>query len=75
MIRPRRSASPRDCGEARRSKPRKDRRRAANTVSRSSNARVADAITSGKWFVSLTGEVPSRPRSHHCVLVSPSISL
>jgi hypothetical protein len=60
MFRPRRSASPRECGEARR-KISKVRRWLLNTVKQSSNVMVFDVVTSGKWFVSLTGEVPSRP--------------
>lgn len=45
-------------GEARRSQPRRERRRATDTVSRSSNVRVRGAFASRKWLVSLTGEVP-----------------
>ncbi len=35
-----------------------DRRAATKTVSRRSSVRVVGGFTSGKWFVSLTGEVP-----------------
>ena len=34
---------------------------AANTDSRRSSVRVLGGFASGKWFVSLTGEVPTRP--------------
>jgi hypothetical protein len=61
MIRPRRSASlPALMKHGDRSK---DRRQAAYTVSCLLNATVSDDFTSRKWFVSLTGEVPTRPRS------------
>jgi hypothetical protein len=39
----------------------KDRRRPADTVSRSSNVRVVGVVASGKRLVNLTGEVPLRP--------------
>jgi hypothetical protein len=38
-----------------------DRRSAAYTVSRRSSVMVVGGFASGKWFVSLTGEVPTRP--------------
>ena len=61
MIRPGRSARPRVWLKHGGPHCSKDHRRAADTVSRSSNVRVVDVVTSGKWLVNLTGEVPARP--------------
>lgn len=38
--------------------PSMDRRLSADAVSRQSSVRVVGGFTLGKWFVSLTGEVP-----------------
>ncbi|PCJ44939.1 MAG: hypothetical protein COA72_10580 [Candidatus Neomarinimicrobiota bacterium] len=59
-IRPRRSASFREMvkhGDRHLG----DRRSAADTVSRRSSVRVVGGFASRKWFVSLTGEIPTRP--------------
>lgn len=61
MIRPGRSASPRVWVKHGGPKSLKDRRRSADTVSWASNVVVVDVVTSGKWLVNLTGEVPLRP--------------
>ena len=47
-------------GEARRSTS-NDRRPVADTVSCRANAKVVGGFASGKWFVNLTGEVPTGP--------------
>ena len=48
-------------GEAWRSNPQRIVDTVANAVSRRSSVRVLGGFTAGKWFVSLTGEVPTRP--------------
>lgn len=61
MIRPGRSARPRVWLKHDGPTTSKDHRRQTKTVSRSSNVRVVGVVTSGKWLVNLTGEVPARP--------------
>ena len=61
-IRPGRSARPRVSLKHGGPTSSKDHRPAANTVSCWSNVRVVGVVTSGKWLVNLTGEVPLRPR-------------
>jgi hypothetical protein len=68
VIRPGRSARPRVWLKHGGPTNSKDHRRAADTVSRSSNVMVVDVVTSGKWLVNLTGEVPLRPPAARVVV-------
>lgn len=62
MFRPGRSANLHDSVKHGEPKTRRAPRGAADAVSRHADARVLDVVTSGKWLVRLTGEVP-RPSS------------
>ena len=46
----------------------KDHRSATDAASRRSNVRVVGVVTSGKWLVNLTGEVPLRPPAARVVV-------
>ena len=61
MIRPGRSVRPRVWLKHGGPHNSKDHRSATDTVSRRSNVRVVGVVTSRKWLVNLTGEVPLRP--------------
>ena len=59
-FRPRRSANFRDMAKHG-DRHLEDRRPAVDTVSRRSSVRVVGGFASRKWFVSLTGDIPTRP--------------